>query len=223
MATAAVAALADNDQKKFETRGGAGSDGRNGASPLGPRLAWLACEELTSFFQQNDNTLPGRGGLGGRSQFVTRLESTTDHAGITARRPWQWSAGVEEVLRHGISRSGLNLLLPGRTHRGTTLIPTSPCAFCGLVLAGTASLSRESSGKGRGTATNDVASSNTGEDLDAAILTCGHGFHVRCMEERVARLTERDGTWPWQEMVGGGAHMSIHMPCAECIYGSGLH
>lgn len=220
---AAAAALPANDQNQLERRGTSSRGDR--ASPLGPRLAWLACEELTSFFQQNDNTLPARQGPGGRSLFGRRLESTTDHPAINASRPRQWSAGVEQVLRHGISRSGLNLLLPGRTHRGTTLIPTSPCAYCGLALAGTARPpSRQGADKGLGTTTtNDVtSSSSTTGDLEAAIAACGHGFHVRCMEERVARSADRDGAWSWQETVGGGRRLSISMPCAKCIKGNGL-
>ncbi|CAN0300589.1 unnamed protein product, partial [Laminaria digitata] len=34
--------------------------GGDRSSPLGPRLAWLACEELTSFFQQRDDDVQGR-------------------------------------------------------------------------------------------------------------------------------------------------------------------
>lgn len=162
-------------------------------SSLGPRLAWLACEELTSFFQQND----GAGALGARqdgSLFSSSLLSTSNHrANTNPSRPRPWSVGAEKVVRHGISRSGINLILPGRTHRGTTLTPTSPCAYCGLSLACAGYPSRERAELGLGIAGNDDASS-PGESVEVVIAGCGRGYHVRCMEETVVSLAPRDGT-----------------------------
>lgn len=131
-------------------------------SPLGPRLAWLACEELTSFFQQRDDLQGGQSrrstaatqdwALGALSQQhparrqlfgegVRYAGGNEEEEGVREEEEESGSCwrrrrllDKEELLKLAVARTGLNLILPASTHRGVTFKPRSPCVFCGLPL-----------------------------------------------------------------------------------------
>lgn len=195
--------LADELRAAEGRRSGTGSDR---VSPLGPWLAWLACEELTSFFQQHENTLPGRRVVESNPLFalmvppsphlpVRRLLDPTTDNGVTtfgekmnsgdvhsSPQQQRWSFGAGEVLRHATSKTGLNVVLPGRAHQGVTLRPGSSCIYCGLPLSAQGRSSYPGAEAAPGSPAVGIAYGGV-EGLKVSIARSGRWYHVRCDEE----------------------------------------
>ena len=191
-------------------------DDRAKLSPLGTRLAWLALEELTSFFPQDRDKLS--------LPYLSDSKDTSDTSDLPAGATAE-TEGVasyeEEHLTQAVNRSGVNLLLPKSTHRGVSLRPYSPCLLCGIPLAGTACSISVTSPAGRGVAGFRGSSGGVtrgeggvippgGEDLQVVVEACGHGFHVACMEEGLEGAGDkgwREAWWDasdWGGFGGGG-------------------
>lgn len=211
--------IGENNDRNCGANGLVAGDGTNA---LGPRLAWLACEELTSFFQNPDMVTP----LGQEGQSTTsatpaqavkprttssrlfsdsrRLEG--EHGEATQQQQQQQRRQQEERVKHAVEKMGLNLVLPRSTHRGASFCPGSPCGFCGLALSGPG-CPAPAVNSGGGVVGGVCAGGDRG--LDVVVGACGHGFHVRCVEQGWGRGTGVDGL----RLVG--------LPCPQCTEGGG--
>lgn len=195
----------------------------DGANPLGPRLAWLACEELTSFFQNPDTaaslgqarpiaapaqTVQPRTASG---LFSDKRRIEGEHGEAAKRqqqRQRQRFRHQEELVKRAIERTGLNLVLPRSTDRGASFCPASACGFCGLALAGVGCPAPASSGGTLGGAT----AGGGDKGVEVVVRGCGHGFHVRCVEQGRGRGTGLDGLGltclPCPQCTGGGGRVA---------------
>ncbi|CAM9352115.1 unnamed protein product [Scytosiphon promiscuus] len=225
--------------------GGGGDDGMM-LSPLGPRLAWLACEELTSFFQHSVNAATNarlRGGHGLTSpaggapspgllqNFMPRSRLATpagaghlggalpSHENSSVFSVYGGGSGGEEggdfepprkeqLVKQAVATMGLNLILPGSAHRGSSFEAYSPCGFCDLPLSGDPSI-----GDSVASASAYGGGRSMEEDAGLVVKACGHGFHARCLLESGPHRP-RDGgevRTLWFEEVG-----SSFSPCLRC-------
>lgn len=180
-------------------------------SPLGPRLAWLACEELTSFFQQHSVNAAGntrlRGGQGPTNPGtgvspLGLLQNFLPHSRLTTTV----SAGLFGDSREsrgsvfGGSTGGTESdgLLPPRKDQlvkqavatmGLNLIlPGSAhhgAAFDPDSPCGFCDLALSGDSDGDVVAGADIyrAVESSAGDAGLAVKACGHGFHVRCLME----------------------------------------
>lgn len=168
--------------------GGHGRDLGERSSPLGPRLAWLAVEELTSFFRRDHDNLPD-------SAMLPLPHMTNNIGGTTGAN--QSASHEEEHVKNAVARAGVNLLLPGSTHRGVALRPDSPCLLCGIPLKGctrspsAAALNGGADVIGRGS----DAVFGSGEEVHVVVKPGGHGFHAVCLEEGLEGSKGWDASW----------------------------
>lgn len=196
-------------------RGGCWSDSGDRSGPLGPSLAWLACEELTSFFRHHDGPVDEHQGrsllsVAGAPPLVhptgTMFDSDRDRrtkidGGHTSRGGHIRELSKERgLVRSAVSRMGINLVLPDRAYCGATFKPRARCGLCGLELLGSSSRSlaatsavtvnvvrNASAVAGAVAAPLHCRPSVASHESDVVVDKCGHGFHLRCMEEGQSR------------------------------------
>ncbi|CAB1101944.1 unnamed protein product [Ectocarpus sp. CCAP 1310/34] len=223
-ATAAI--WASRGRRRTTATGAGNKGGSSDASPLGPRLAWLACEELTSFFQDNANSasaspnarlLGGEPGSAGPScaesppglQHHHRATTDVFAAGVggdNLSRVFSGFGGNDDGLFRSLRRKE-----PGSVSQG--LVATMGVNLdLNLVLPGNAH---------RGAAFNPaspcgfcglalsggaVACDGGGEGEGKLVLcACGRGIHSRCL----AAAGWDSGRWY-------EAGSMLVLPCPQC-------
>lgn len=238
-ATAAI--WASRGRRRTTATGATDTGGSSDASPLGPRLAWLACEELTSFFQDstnsagaspnanpNDRHLPGgKPGSAGSS----RAGSPSGLQHYQRATTEAFAAGVGGDLSRvfggfggfGGNDDGLFRWLvreePGSVSQGLV-------AKMGVNLDLNLVLPRNAH---RGAAFDPaspcgfcglalyegaVACDGGGEEGggELVLCACGRGIHSRCLA-----TAGWEGGWdggPWYEAVEAGSMLVL--PCPQC-------
>lgn len=203
------------------------TDNGDGTCPLGPHLGWLACEELVSVFRHSEDPLnqgPSAAAAASSDQVMRQQlphQAGGGRSGDDAGRAG-WGHEEEELIKHAVTRMGLNLVLPRSVHSGTTFKGGSPCGFCGLALSGVGverpattatTLGGVAAGGFSGTAGGDgEALAPAEETVEVVVNACGHGYHVRCVEEGLTAAHVRGG-------VGGGwgGAGAMCLSCPRCV------
>ena len=209
-------------------------------SHLGPRLAWLACEELTSFFQHHDHLQARESGRRPTARTAqawaneaiphhpaqrrlfeegTRYPNENEGDGEGGSR-WRGRQLLdkEQLLKLAVAKTGVNLVLPANAHHGVTLKPRSPCVFCGLPLSDSSIPTTAGGGGGVG----GGGGSGGGDDGlarigDGATFPSPEavelGLAVRpCGHGYHARCMEQS-VGGWSE---GGDEWGVSLRCPEC-------
>ncbi|CAM9757522.1 unnamed protein product [Choristocarpus tenellus] len=199
--------------------GNTGDQAGDNRSPLGPRLGWLASEELARFYHGAQGGNVGRAGRGAGVSGIAKVRSDGEESeGNLGGREMGWgsfssmlalpvgestgessAARLDSVVEVTASRLGLNFLIPGRSHRGMVILPDTPCCFCSLPLAELPGALPLPSSVG----------SRVEPRGEVAVPPCGHSYHVRCGLESFGSTipplsTVQHKQWEGRGSGGGG-------------------
>lgn len=221
-----------------------GPDNATSNNAVGPRLAWLACEELTSFFrQEHDNPLPQQPQSGSsplsnphtlygaeeppgaaRRLFTPRTDGVIGPHGnfiksngmeSEMRRSVSRAEEEGEIVRRAVTRAGLDLVLPGRAHQGATFQPGAPCGYCGLALA--------ESGRVSAIALSEVGASTGGVASTGGDSTelCEVEFTVCSRHGCGYHVRCMEEVMGRSRLRGGARRSEVYLPCPRCTWGGG--